>query len=107
MEWEVCFSPQMNCRALILHILSSAQKSIFIQGYTFTARDIAVSLQQAHKCGVKVIVIVNKCQQTSRTSIIHSLKEHGIPIFIDYKPAIAHNKIMIIDNQTVIMGSYN
>ena len=31
----------------------------------------------------------------------------GIPTFIDDKHAIAHNKIMIIDKETVITGSFN
>jgi len=31
----------------------------------------------------------------------------GIPTFIDDKHAIAHDKIMIIDRETVITGSFN
>jgi phosphatidylserine/phosphatidylglycerophosphate/cardiolipin synthase-like enzyme len=31
----------------------------------------------------------------------------GIPVYIDSKHAIAHNKIMIIDRTTVITGSFN
>ncbi|MGD0275934.1 MAG: phospholipase D-like domain-containing protein [Syntrophales bacterium] len=31
----------------------------------------------------------------------------GIPTYIDVMHAIAHNKIMIIDRETVIMGSFN
>ena len=30
-----------------------------------------------------------------------------IPVFIDDRHAIAHNKIMIIDNRVVITGSFN
>jgi phosphatidylserine/phosphatidylglycerophosphate/cardiolipin synthase-like enzyme len=31
----------------------------------------------------------------------------GIPTYIDDQHAIAHNKIMIIDRQTLITGSFN
>ena len=31
----------------------------------------------------------------------------GIPTYIDAEHAIAHNKIMIIDKETVITGSFN
>ena len=31
----------------------------------------------------------------------------GIPIYIDAEHAIAHNKIMVIDKETVITGSFN
>jgi phosphatidylserine/phosphatidylglycerophosphate/cardiolipin synthase-like enzyme len=31
----------------------------------------------------------------------------GIPIFVDDEHSIAHNKVMIIDKETVITGSFN
>ena len=31
----------------------------------------------------------------------------GVPTYIDASHAIAHNKIMILDKQTVITGSFN
>jgi len=31
----------------------------------------------------------------------------GIPTFIDRKPKIAHNKMVVIDQTTVITGSFN
>jgi phosphatidylserine/phosphatidylglycerophosphate/cardiolipin synthase-like enzyme len=31
----------------------------------------------------------------------------GVPIFIDAQPAIAHNKVIIIDNRILLTGSYN
>jgi phosphatidylserine/phosphatidylglycerophosphate/cardiolipin synthase-like enzyme len=35
------------------------------------------------------------------------LEATGIPVWIDYEPAIAHNKVIIIDGRLVIGGSYN
>ena len=35
------------------------------------------------------------------------IHHHAVPVFIDWRPAIAHNKIMIIDDETLITGSYN
>ena len=31
----------------------------------------------------------------------------GISVFIDYRPAIAHNKVIVIDRHMVVTGSYN
>jgi phosphatidylserine/phosphatidylglycerophosphate/cardiolipin synthase-like enzyme len=44
-----------------------------------------------------------KERYTSATFLANS----GIPTYIDDKHAIAHNKIMIIDRETVITGSFN
>ena len=35
------------------------------------------------------------------------MENQKIPLWIDYKPAIAHNKVMIIDDHIVITGSFN
>jgi phosphatidylserine/phosphatidylglycerophosphate/cardiolipin synthase-like enzyme len=35
------------------------------------------------------------------------LKNYGVPTWIDSAHAIAHNKLMIIDGQTVLTGSFN
>ena len=35
------------------------------------------------------------------------LYNQGIPVKIDTRHAIAHNKIMLIDGETVITGSFN
>lgn len=35
------------------------------------------------------------------------MAKNGIRILVDHKPAIAHNKIMIIDGLIVLGGSYN
>ena len=39
--------------------------------------------------------------------MLHYIADTGIPVWIDSKPAIAHNKVMIIDEKEVITGSFN
>ena len=62
---------------------------------------------EAHKRGVKVQVILDKSQRTEKYSSADFLVNMGIPVRIDAQHAIAHNKIMVIDGQTVITGSFN
>jgi phosphatidylserine/phosphatidylglycerophosphate/cardiolipin synthase-like enzyme len=64
-------------------------------------------LLEAHKRGVKVEVILDKSNLTEKYSSVNFLVNNGIPTRIDAAHAIAHNKIMIIDGETVITGSFN
>jgi phosphatidylserine/phosphatidylglycerophosphate/cardiolipin synthase-like enzyme len=54
-----------------------------------------------------VKAILDKSQWTERYSGATSLSNHQIPVLIDDKHAIAHNKVMVIDDNTVITGSFN
>ena len=57
--------------------------------------------------GDKVEVILDKSQRTQKYSFATFLYNSGIPTKIDAQHAIAHNKVMIIDGETVITGSFN
>jgi phosphatidylserine/phosphatidylglycerophosphate/cardiolipin synthase-like enzyme len=104
---NVYFTPGQNCTAAIVDRLNQAQQTIFVQAYSFTSVPIAKALLQAKKQGVTVKVILDKSQRTRKYSSLHFFLNQNIPVWIDEKPAIAHNKIMIIDRITVITGSFN
>lgn len=75
--------------------------------WLITSAPIAKALMNAHKRGVKVEVILDKSQRTQKYSSATFLLNVGIPVKIDAQHAIAHNKVMIIDGETVITGSFN
>ena len=78
-----------------------------VQAYSFTSAPIAKALVNAFKKGIKVEVILDKSQRGERYTSATFLSNAMIPTYIDSKHAIAHNKIMIIDRETVITGSFN
>jgi len=78
-----------------------------VQAYSFTSAPIAKALLNAHKRGVKVEVILDKSQRKEKYSSADFLAHSGINTLIDSAHTIAHNKIMIIDGETVITGSFN
>lgn len=104
---NVCFTPQENCAEQIIDAINQSKKSILVQAFKFTYIPIATSLIQAKDRGIDVKVILDKSEIDSKYSVIKKLFEANIHILIDYKPAIAHNKLMIIDNKTVVTGSFN
>jgi phospholipase D len=104
---KVCFTPRQACLPLILEEIDKATTSIHMQAYSFTSNPIADALIRAHKRGVTIVVIADKSQRKEKYTQIHNVKRAGIAVYIDTQPAIAHNKIIIINQKTVISGSYN
>jgi phosphatidylserine/phosphatidylglycerophosphate/cardiolipin synthase-like enzyme len=81
--------------------------TVLVQAYSFTSAPIAKALVGAHKRGVKIEVILDKSHRTEKYSEADFLHNMGIPVSIDAKHAIAHNKVMVIDDSVVITGSFN
>ena len=52
-------------------------------------------------------MILDKSQRTEKSSEADFLAHAGIRTLIDPVHAIAHNKIVIVDGQVVITGSFN
>lgn len=103
---QVCFTPGERCDQRVVAGIDRAQHGILVQAYGFTSKPIIQSLVEAHKRGVSVSVILDKSNLEQKHSGMRTLLAARIPVWIDFKPAIAHNKVMIVDGQTVITGSY-
>jgi phosphatidylserine/phosphatidylglycerophosphate/cardiolipin synthase-like enzyme len=111
-EWQVCFTPGGQCTDLIVGEIAEARHSILVQAYSFTSVPILSALKAAHARGVSVEVIVDKSSARSspsgsRYSAATYLANAGIPVWVDAKVAIAHNKVMVVDGAVVITGSFN
>jgi phosphatidylserine/phosphatidylglycerophosphate/cardiolipin synthase-like enzyme len=104
----VCFTPGHYCEGEILDLIYSSKHDIRVQSYTFTSDKIARALVNMKKKGVDVEVILDKTQfQCQHFSQRNYLLRHGVTVFEDYKPNIAHNKVIIVDGRVVETGSYN
>lgn len=104
---SVCFTPGGDCAQAVVKAIDSAKKSVEVQAYSFTSAPIAKALVEAHRRGIDVQVILDKSNETEKYSSADFLSRAGIPVHIDADHAIAHNKVMVIDDQTVITGSFN
>ncbi len=104
---ESFFSPRGGCTNAVVKALGGAKESILVQAYSFTSAPIAQALLAASKRGVKVQIILDKSQRTANYSEADFTAHAGIPTFIDAKHAIAHNKVIVIDSETLITGSFN
>jgi len=106
-SYAVCFTPGQDCEGLIVTEIMHAQKSILLQAYSFTSAPIAKALMKAKQRGVDVRAILDKSQRTEKYTGATFLKHAGIPVMIDEQVAIAHSKVFVFDQQSVLTGSFN
>lgn len=104
---EVAFSPKAGATELIVKAINSAKKNIRLAAYSFTSKPIAQALVDAHKRRVDVQVVVDKSQKSERYTSATFLANMGIPVRVDSRHAIQHNKFMVIDGTHVETGSFN
>ena len=102
-ELEVAFSPNGGGTDLIIKVIHSAKTSIRVLAYSFTSAPIAQALVEAHKRSVDVQVVVDKSQKSEKYTSATFVANAGIPIRIDSKHAIAHNKVIIVDGHTEVV----
>lgn len=105
--WEVCFTPGGHCAKMIVTAIAEARRSISVQAYSFTSKPIARALAAAHERGVRVTVILDRSSLREHHAAADLLVRSGVPVFVDAAHVLAHNKVMVIDNETVITGSFN
>jgi phosphatidylserine/phosphatidylglycerophosphate/cardiolipin synthase-like enzyme len=104
---SIYFSPDGGCEAAIIDQIRKAKKTIDMQAFSFTNTDIANALAAAHDRGLKVRAIFDKDETGDHYSGATYVFHHNIATYTDGEHQIAHNKVIILDGQTVITGSFN
>ncbi len=104
---DVYFSPHGGATEAVVREIDGAKNEILVQAYSFTSAPIAKALVAAKKRGIKIEVVLDKSQRKEKYTSADFVAHAGIPTYIDDRHAIAHNKIIIIDKQTLITGSFN
>jgi phosphatidylserine/phosphatidylglycerophosphate/cardiolipin synthase-like enzyme len=103
---EVGFSPG-DAETLVVRTIDSARESIDVAAYSFTSRPVASALLRARDRGVIVRIVADRSQRTARYTSIRYLARQGVPVRIDSRYSIMHNKFLVIDGHTVETGSFN
>jgi len=111
---QACFSPPLpgGCDPLaaVIETIDGARKTVLVQIYALTSREITSALMNAKRRGVDVRAIVDRRQleeDRSDTYAVGRLASGGVPVLVDTVPGLMHNKVMIVDDATVVTGSFN
>jgi len=101
------FCPEDNCAYNVKKAINNSKHSIYFMTFSFTHGGIATDLVIKHEQGVTIKGIFEKMQAGSKYSKFNLLDYQGIEVKKDNNPANMHHKVFIIDNETVITGSFN
>lgn len=101
------FSPKGGCSDAIVREIIAAKASVLIQSERFTYTPLIEAAINAQKRGVKVIMILDRSQESGFDANATFLRGRGIETWIDYQPNTTHNNTIIIDESVLITGSYN
>jgi phosphatidylserine/phosphatidylglycerophosphate/cardiolipin synthase-like enzyme len=106
-KFTAAFSPKQGATDLVVDTIQSANRSIYVAAYYFTSKPIADALAAARRRGVDIKIVLDRSQNGARGNMLEYFAANDIPVRINNKYKIMHNKYMIIDGQTLQLGSFN
>ena len=110
---EVAFSPDEGSENLVLKVIDSAHHDIRMLSYSFTSAPVARALLAAKKRGVDIRIVADQKNNTSEDrsgkarAALSLLAEAGADVRVIGVYAIHHDKVLVVDGETVELGSFN
>ena len=95
---EVYFCPGDDCEQRVVELVNSGKSSIYCAFFDIDLEElISVLDKKSRQIDVKLVIDGdNYFNQTK-----------GIPLVIDDKSQLSHNKFCVIDGKTILTGSFN
>lgn len=103
---RIAFSPENNCEGIISRAVASAKSTIHFAFYHFTSEEIAKIIIERKLAGVKVYGIIEN-SSVEPYSVFGALRDFGCAVRRSNRAGFLHDKFIVVDNRTVIAGSYN
>jgi phosphatidylserine/phosphatidylglycerophosphate/cardiolipin synthase-like enzyme len=104
---DVLFSPDDGVQAHLVALVQEAQSSIEILAFSLTSDPLTEALLEAASDGVRVRIVIERDQAGNAGSDAGRLLEAGLDVRLDGNPDSMHHKVIIIDENIVVTGSYN
>jgi len=105
---EVFFSPEDGIGERLIELVNSAQESIFFLAYSFTNDSLGAAMLERAGAGLTVSGVFETSQaDASQGSEFERMIAEGLQVYLDGNPDRMHHKVIVIDRQVVVIGSYN
>ncbi|MFO7320425.1 MAG: phospholipase D-like domain-containing protein [Chloroflexota bacterium] len=104
---QIYFGPEDDVLTAIHDTLLQAQSSIHFMAFSFTLDELASAILQRAVDGVSVRGIFERVGSETQFSELRPLFCAGLDVRQDGNPYILHHKVFIVDEETVVTGSFN
>lgn len=104
---ENYFAPQDGIAKHIIGKVSQAQQRIRFMAFSFTSDPIAEAMLERQAAGVQVQGVFESRNARGTGSEYERMKRAGADVWEDGNCYTMHHKVILVDDQVVITGSYN
>ena len=102
---ETFFAPEEKVMARLVKYVQSAKKKIHFMAFTYTHPDLYTAMIAQSRAGVEVQGVIE--DPHSAQSSLDDLYCARLPVRIDGNRYSMHHKVIILDGDTVVTGSFN
>lgn len=104
---RVLFSPEDKVGEKLVGLIAGAKKSVRFMAFSFTHEEMGKAMLNRAKVGVDVQGIFETRGSETEYSELSKFYCAGLPVRQDTNPSAFHHKVLVIDGETVVTGSFN
>ncbi len=102
---ENYFAPPDGVMARLVKIVQTAKKSIRFMAFSYTDKNLSAAMIEREQAGVEVSGVIER--NNVNQSVLATLFCARLPVKEDGNPYTMHHKVIIVDEEIVITGSFN
>lgn len=107
-QLDIYFSPDDHPQAALLDLLNKATSSVYFLAYSFTSDPLGEAIRQRATAGILVSGVMDADQvATNKGTEYDAFRSAGLDVRLDGERGLMHDKVLIIDEEIVVLGSYN
>ncbi len=104
---ECYFAPEDHVEREVVAELRAAERTVDFMAFSFTSEPIAEEMARRMAEGVRVRGVFEARNANSRYCRDDYLRDKGAEIHLDRNKYTMHHKVIVVDGETVVTGSYN
>jgi phosphatidylserine/phosphatidylglycerophosphate/cardiolipin synthase-like enzyme len=107
MRIETYFATDDRVGERIIERVDGARRSVHFMAFSFTHDGIGDAIRRRRRAGVQVLGVFESTGSNTGASEYERMKAAGLEVFQDGNPYSMHHKVILLDQQVTLFGSFN